>query len=60
MFFRGDIGAGVRYEPLIIFHAGLLAEEIGVHGEIFKFGVGKRVGVAGGKDFLNIMIRLEV
>ncbi len=60
MFFGGDIRAGIRCELLIVFYAGLLAEEVGVHGEIFKSGVDKWIEVAGGKDFLDVVIRLEI
>ncbi len=60
MSFKDDIGAGIRCEPLIILHANPLAEEIGVHGKIFKPGVNKRVEIIDGKDFLNTIIYLKI
>ena len=60
VFFKNNIKAGIRCEPLIIPHADLLAEKIGVHDEIFKSRINKRVEVTGGKDFFNVIIRLEI
>ena len=45
---------------MVVSCSGLLAEEFGVNGEVFKVAVGKRVKFTGGKDFFDVVICLEV